>query len=120
MPTYDYACTDCGGFDAFRAVAERNQPCTCPTCGLGAPRVFASAPRLACTTPEQRRAFETNERAQHAPRSSRELDANGSYGRMRHPSGCGCCSTANRRSSTVTTPDGAKTFPGKRPWMISH
>lgn len=118
MPTYDYACSECGGFDAFRPLAQRNEPCACPACGVGAPRVFVSTPWLACTTPEQRRAFETNERAQHAPRSSR--DGGDNYPRLRHPSGCGCCSTSARRSATVTAPNGAKAFPGKRPWMISH
>jgi hypothetical protein len=46
--------------------------------------------------------------------------AEGSYARMRHPSGCGCCSGTSKRGSTVTAPSGAKTFPTKRPWMISH
>ena len=32
MPTYDYACADCGGFDAFRSLADRNQPALCPDC----------------------------------------------------------------------------------------
>ena len=81
--------------------------------------VFVSAPRLACTSPEQRRAHDTNERARHEPRRSRDV-AEGSYARMRHPSGCGCCSGASKRGSTVTAPNGAKTFPTKRPWMISH
>jgi len=115
MPTYDYACSDCGGFDAIRKLADRDKPCPCPECGSAAPRVFAHAPRLACTTPEQRRALDTNERAQYAPRSSR--DDTGNYGRLSHPSGCGCCSTSK---NTVATPNGAKTFRSKRPWMISH
>ncbi len=122
MPTYDYACPDCGNFDALRSVALRNEPCACPDCGTAAARVFAHAPHLACVSPEQRRAHDTNERAQHAPRSSsRDGDA-GSYGRLRHPSGCGCCSGggASKRGGTVTAPNGAKTFPSKRPWMISH
>ena len=119
MPTYDYACSRCGGFDALRTLAARNDPCACPVCGSAASRVFVSAPRLACTSPEQRRALETNERSQNAPRSSR--DTGESYARLRHPSGCGCCSTAGtKRGATVTTPNGSKTFPGKRPWMISH
>ena len=78
---------------------------------LGAP------PQLACMDAGLRGAHATNERAQHAPRSSRE----GSYGRMRHPAGCGCCAGAgSRRGGTVRAPDGSKAFPAKRPWMISH
>ncbi|AVS65129.1 FmdB family transcriptional regulator [Paracidovorax avenae] len=121
MPTYDYHCADCGGFDALRSLAQRNEPAACPECGAPSPRVFASAPRLACLGPEQRRAHDTNERARHAPRSSRDAEA-GSYGRLRHPAGCGCCSGGGggKRSATVTAPNGAKAFPSKRPWMISH
>ena len=115
MPTYDYACPDCGGFDALRSLAQRNDPCVCPDCGVDAPRVFVSAPRLACVSSETRRAHETNERAAHEPRSSK----GGSYGRLKHPAGCGCCSSG-KRGATVTAPNGAKTFPSKRPWMISH
>ncbi|GKS86373.1 zinc ribbon domain-containing protein [Acidovorax sp. SUPP1855] len=118
MPTYDYQCATCGGFDALRSLALRNEPAACPRCSAASPRVFASAPRLACVSPEQRRAFDTNERAQHAPRSSHNGDE-GSYGRMRHPAGCGCCGSG-KRSATVTAANGAKAFPSKRPCMISH
>ena len=120
MPTYDYACTTCGDFDALRALKDRNEPCACPWCGAAAQRVFAHAPRLACTTPQQRRAAEVNERARHAPRSSRDVEA-GNYGRLRHPSGCGCCSPKGK-AATQANNDGAgmKTQVGRRPWMISH
>jgi putative FmdB family regulatory protein len=117
MPTYDYACPACGGFEALRSLAARNDLCQCPGCGADASRVFVSAPALACTSPEQRRAYDTNERSQHAPRSSR--DTGESYARLRHPAGCGCCSTG-KRGATVTAANGAKAFPSKRPWMISH
>jgi len=116
MPTYDYACPDCGGFEALRSLAQRGEPCACPDCGTGAPRVFVAAPRLACLDGATRRAHETNERASHAPRSSRD----GSYGRLRHPAGCGCCAGSSTRGATVRNADGSKSFAGKRPWMISH
>jgi putative FmdB family regulatory protein len=119
MPTYEYDCGECGGFDAIRRLADRNEPAECPSCARASQRVFATAPRLACVSAEQRQAHDTNDRARHAPRSSRDGDQ-GSYGRMRHPGGCGCCSTAGKRGSTVTAPNGAKAFPSKRPWMISH
>ena len=118
MPTYDYECAGCGGFDALRSLARRDEPAACPVCAAASPRVFVSAPRLACTSGEQRRAHDTNERARHEPRSSRDTDT-GSYGRLRHPSGCGCCSTG-KRGATVTAANGIKAFPSKRPWMISH
>jgi putative FmdB family regulatory protein len=114
MPTYDYACSACGGFDAFRSLSERNEPAACPDCGAASQRVFVSAPRLALMDGGTRAAISVNERARHEPQSSRD------YQRMRHPAGCGCCSTSGKRSATVTAPSGAKAFPSKRPWMISH
>ena len=121
MPTYDYACAACGGFDAIRSLSVRNEPAACPGCGTDSQRVFVNAPRLARSNAEQRLAHDTNERAQHAPRSSRDGGGTGgSYAPMRHPSGCGCCSTAGKRGSNVTAANGAKAFPTKRPWMISH
>lgn len=114
MPTYDYDCPGCGGFDAFRTLARRNEPAACPDCGAASQRVFVSAPRLALMNGDARAAIGVNERAQHEPKSSRD------YQRMRHPAGCGCCSTSGKRSATVTAPSGAKAFPTRRPWMISH
>lgn len=114
MPTYDYACSQCGGFDAFRTLAARNEAAECPDCGAASPRVFVSAPRLALMESSTRRALETNERARNAPKRS------GDYTRLKHPAGCGCCSTSIKRGATVTAPNGNKAFPSKRPWMISH
>ena len=113
MPTYDYACGDCGGFDAFRSLADRNEPALCPDCGGASPRVFATAPRLALMDGGTRNAMATNERARHEPQRS------GDYARLKHPAGCGCCSTA-KRGATLKAPNGNKAFPSKRPWMISH
>lgn len=114
MPTYDYDCPACGGFDAFRSLAERNEPVPCPDCCRESPRVWASAPRLALLATETRRANALNERAAHEPKSSRD------YARLKHPSGCGCCTTGSLRSATQRAANGAKAFPSKRPWMISH
>lgn len=113
MPTYDYACGGCGGFDAFRSMSQRDEPAACPGCGAPSPRVFASAPRLALLDGGTRSAMDTNERARHEPKSSQD------YARLRHPSGCGCC-TPGKRGATVTGANGNKAFPSKRPWMISH
>ncbi len=113
MPTYDYDCPRCGGFALLQPLAARNDPTDCPDCGTASARVVACAPHLAALGPDTRRALEINERARHEPRSS------GEYVRMRHPAGCGCCSPG-RRGATVTAANGAKAFPTKRPWMISH
>ena len=113
MPTYDYACAGCGGFDAIRSLAERDGPADCPDCGASAARVFVAAPRLQLMEAGTRTAMATNERARHEPKSSRD------YARLKHPAGCGCCNTA-RRGATLTGANGNKAFPSKRPWMISH
>jgi putative FmdB family regulatory protein len=113
MPTYDYACADCGGFDAIRPVAQRDEPAACPDCSAASPRVFVTAPRLALMEGATRSAMAINERARHEPKSSRE------YARLKHPAGCGCCSTG-KRGATLTGANGNKAFPSKRPWMISH
>jgi putative FmdB family regulatory protein len=113
MPTYDYDCPSCGGFDAFRSLSERNEPAACPDCGTASPRVMVSAPRLALMDGGVRTAIGVNERASHEPKRS------GDYARLKHPAGCGCCS-GGRSKATVTSASGAKAFPSKRPWMISH
>lgn len=118
MPTYDYACAACGGFDALRSMAARNDPAPCPRCASPSARIHASAPALACMDGNTRSAIEVNERARHEPR--RSGDGAGAYGRMRHPSGCGCCSSPKGCSATVRGANGSKAFPSKRPWMISH
>jgi putative FmdB family regulatory protein len=113
MPTYEYACAGCGGFDAIRSLAQRDEPAVCPDCGAASARVLVTAPRLALMESGTRSAIATNERARHEPKRSRD------YARLKHPAGCGCCSTA-RRGATQAGVNGNKAFPSKRPWMISH
>jgi putative FmdB family regulatory protein len=113
MPTYDYACAACGGFDAIKSLSQRDVPAACPECGGASPRVFVAAPQLALMASGTRDAMATNERARHEPKTSRD------YARLKHPAGCGCCSTG-KRGATVTGANGAKAFPSRRPWMISH
>jgi putative FmdB family regulatory protein len=103
MPVYDYSCDACGVFAVHRPMAEYREPHDCPGCGVSAPRVIVTAPRLAAMGDARRTAFATNERAAHAPRQTE--------GHMHGPS-CGCGGSA--------APGTAKSFPGARPWMISH
>jgi len=110
MPVYDYWCENHGAFEAMRPMAEHAAPCACPACGAEAPRVMLGVPRLALMDSGNRTAHETNERAAHAPKSTRT-----------HGPGCSCCSGGRSVSSrTLHRPDGSKSFPSSRPWMISH
>jgi putative FmdB family regulatory protein len=95
MPTYEYLCPGCGGFDALRPIAERNVPCACPGCGAPSERVLLTAPALSNLSTEVMKAHAVNERSSHSPR----------------------CSCASHRKPTKK---GARGFPAKRPWMISH
>ncbi|RQO61296.1 FmdB family transcriptional regulator [Paucibacter sp. KBW04] len=113
MPIYDYQCGTCGPFDVLRPMAERDHPAACPSCARSSSRTWVQGSRLSEMEPERLFAMETNERASNEPKRS------GDYARLRHPSGCACCSPG-RRGATVTTANGAKGFPTKRPWMISH
>ncbi|WP_172200031.1 zinc ribbon domain-containing protein [Niveibacterium sp. COAC-50] len=108
MPLYDYECPDCGGFETLRSIASRDAPTFCPRCGTRASRVQTIS-ALSLMDGNTRSAHATNERARHEPkRSSTHV----------HGPGCGCGSGISK--STAKAPDGSKSFPGKRPWMISH
>lgn len=114
MPTYDYACGQCGPFEALRSIAQRDAPALCPHCGTSSERVLIGAPRLSILSAYNRQAISTNERASHEPLSSK------SYVPKTHPSGCSCCSGSKKSKATAVAPNGNKSFPAKRPWMISH
>lgn len=111
MPTYEYACSHCGSFTAMRPMAQYREPQPCPGCGARAPRALLSAPAFTGMPAASRIAHATNERSAHAPRSSADVG-------KRHGAGCSCCSTG--KSNAVKGADGSRTFPTKRPWMISH
>lgn len=113
MPTYDYVCAGCGGFEALRRLADRDAPMACPGCGGRAERVPV-APQLTLLDPGIRRALQLNERAAHEPLSSRDA------GRLRHPAGCGCCRPGPGGTGLRTTASGLKSPVNRRPWMISH
>lgn len=110
MPLYDYACVDCGPFSALQPMARRDQPSACPHCSAPAPRVLLTAPRLELLTAGVRTAHGVNERSAHAPSTAAER-------RARHGSACGCCRSGPAASAS---PKAAKSFAGRRPWMISH
>lgn len=111
MPVYEYWCEDCGPFESLAPMSKFSDPCDCPDCARPAPRVLLTAPKLSVMDSGRRHAFETNERSADSPRKSS------------HGPGCSCCSGgagAKKKSKTLYRPDGSKSFPTKRPWMISH
>ena len=120
MPLYEYDCLECGPFTEIRPMAESALPQPCPECGRATPRAYLTPPMMACVGTDTRTAMETNERAQNAPMTVGEFGAKQEA--RRHRAGCSCCSPtrSKKKSTTAKTPSGAKTFPSKRPWMISH
>jgi putative FmdB family regulatory protein len=110
MPVYDYDCRRCGPFSETKPMAEYAAPQPCPSCADPAPRAIFSVPAIAGMDAAARTAHATNERSAHAPKSSK---ASG------HGPNCGCCKS-KAPSRTLVRPDGSKSFPGSRPWMISH
>ncbi len=110
MAIYDYECTDCGVFTAMRPMAMSDKPCECPQCGTDSRRVFLRMPALANMDSGRRSAHATNEKSRHEP----------GLASKRHGSNCSCCKPNKSAATTATAANGAKSFPGKRPWMISH
>lgn len=108
MPVYDYLCAACGPFTTIRPMAEFEQPQRCEQCGHPAPRALLTAPAMSGLDPSRRDAAVVNERGAHAPART-----------QRHPVGCACCAGSARRKLQAE-PVAAKSFPGQRPWMISH
>lgn len=114
MPIYEYSCSSCGGFSASRPLAQYQEPAACPGCGEPASRALLSAPSFSAVPGNVRKAHAINERAAHAPKESSKMEPH------KHSSSCGCGSKSIGATKTVKAPDGAKAFPSKRPWMISH
>lgn len=110
MPVYDYDCPQCGPFEALVPMSRCADPCACPACASSAPRVLLTAPGIATMDSTRRTAHGVNERASDTPR------------RSSHGPSCSCCSGNKGKigSGTLRRPDGSKSFPRKRPWMISH
>jgi putative FmdB family regulatory protein len=113
MPVYDYLCSECGPFTELLPMAECDAPQPCPGCGDFAPRAFLTAPHFTLMSAERRLAHATNERSAHAPERLGDFKA-------RHGAGCACCSGRLSKRGVMKGKNGAKSFPGSRPWMISH
>jgi putative FmdB family regulatory protein len=112
MPIYDYLCERCGSFTDMRPMVECEQPSQCPRCGRKARRAFLTAPYFAALSAERRLAHATNERSAHGPSTLSDM-------KRAHGAGCHCCAVKSTGNASSTKKQ-AKTFPGSRPWMISH
>lgn len=67
MPTYRYACPDCGAVDLIRPMRDSAAPVACPTCAGPARRVFG-APALRALSAGLRTALDAQHRSADAPR----------------------------------------------------
>ncbi len=110
MPVYEYHCADHGTFEALRPMSAFRDPCACPACGGNSNRVMLTAPQLGSSDRSTITAHGINERAADSPKKA-----------STHGPGCSCCSGGKKAGrKTLHRPDGSKSFPSARPWMISH
>jgi len=104
MPLYDYHCSRCGDFRAWRRMSEAGDPADCPTCDASASRAVV-APNLALMNPHNRIAHQRNETSAHEPQVvSRPRQVDHAH---RHNHGHG---QHHHHGHGV----------GSRPWMIGH
>lgn len=115
MPVYDYKCELHGPFYELATFDEAHKPQSCPTCQTLSPRIIRLPPEVLAMSPEKRKAFETNEKAQNEPVFSTEDQRNHD---KEHAKSCGC--NHKKKSKLMYTANGDKMFPSMRPWMISH
>ncbi len=116
MPVYDYLCPECGPVSALRPMSESDLPYVCPDCNSQASRAILYAPNITSLSAHVRDAHYRNEKSQHEPKFSTKDER----AEKKHPAGCSCCSSGEKKNRTLYTADGSKMFPSGRPWMISH
>jgi len=109
MPVYEYNCDECGSFTKLRSLDQSSAPANCPECGESSPKIF-SAVNLRSMRPENRVAWERNERSANAP----------------HVCGSGCSHSHTKPKPRTKTPAGEKPAlqasrnRNSRPWMLGH
>ncbi len=133
MPVYNYTCQDCGDFDLFRSIEDRNAAACCPECQGFAERCIV-APHLALMNRNVRFAHTTNERSRHEPRLSTGSpsavaaeEAKALKSRRGHTCSSGCShgpagSKSVRQKRYVETKLGnlQAQKQSARPWMLGH
>jgi putative FmdB family regulatory protein len=100
MPLYDYRCSACGDFRAWRRMSEAAEPAECPSCAAPAARAVV-APSLALMNGHTRIAHQRNEKSAHEP----QVVSRSEHGH-RHDHGHGGAHHHHQHGS------------GQRPWMI--
>jgi putative FmdB family regulatory protein len=108
MPLYEYYCDECGPFTKVRGFDQSSAPASCPECEASSPRIF-SVINLRSMRPENRTAWERNERSAHAP----------------HVCGAGCSHGQAKSKPRATTPAGKPALQisnerNNRSWMLGH
>lgn len=110
MPVYEYWCDTHGMFEDIRPMEAFREPSDCPACGEASPRVLITAPGLGASDRSSILAHDVNARSSDSPKRASQ-----------HGPGCGCCGGKSKvNDKTLHHPNGAKSFPSKRPWMIAH
>ena len=105
MPSYEYTCAECGGFEASRPVAEASAPHDCPACEQPAARALAS-PHLRTSWAGVRYIAEArNERSAHEPMTEHRLKGT---------------TEKHRQAHTHAHHGHSHTHGRTRPWMIGH
>jgi putative FmdB family regulatory protein len=66
MPLYEYSCSECGPFEAFRPASESAAVFACPSCGSATRRLF-TPPGLALLSAPMRRARDREEKSAFEP-----------------------------------------------------
>jgi putative FmdB family regulatory protein len=118
MPVYDYLCARCGSFTVLRPMAKYERPHPCPDCGAKSPRAMLTPPRLAGLPAEMRKAHAINEKSRHEPDICAGGNAHAAQ-RHSHKGGRSKPESGGRRDSQGSTA-AMKSFPVRRPWMLSH
>ena len=108
MPVYEYNCEECGPFTRLRGLDQSSHPANCPECGASSPKIFPVI-HLRSMRPENRTAWERNERSAHSP----------------HICGAGCSHERAKPKGVGTRPGEkpamqASTKRNSRPWMLGH
>ena len=107
MPVYEYNCEECGPFTKLRGLDQSNATVNCPECGAASPKIFPVI-NLRAMRPENRVAWERNERSTHAP----------------HVCGANCVHGSDKPQNRPA-PSGKPAFRfsakrNRRPWMLGH